>query len=179
MHHRLEHLRGRDDRLSALERRENDPLLQERHQGHADLDAEVAAGDHHRVGLVEDRVERVDGLGLLDLRDHARVRPCLLDQRTQVADVGGGADEGERDEVDAELERQLEVIHVLARDGRDRNRDARQVDPFVRGDDATGEHRAARAALLDRLDPQPDEPVVDQHLVPRLEHLADHRRADR
>ena len=43
----------------------------------ADLDAEVAARDHHRVRLGEDLVERVDRLGLLDLRDHARVRAVL------------------------------------------------------------------------------------------------------
>ena len=39
-----------------------------------DLDAEVAARDHQRVGLGEDLVERLDRLGLLDLRDHARAR---------------------------------------------------------------------------------------------------------
>ena len=40
----------------------------------ADLDAEVAAGDHQRVGLGEDLVERLDRLGLLDLRDHPGAR---------------------------------------------------------------------------------------------------------
>ena len=39
--------------------------------------------------------------------------------------------------------------------------------------------RAARAPALDAVDPQADEPVVDQHVVARLEHLADHGRADR
>ncbi len=29
------------------------------------------------------------------------------------------------------------------------------------------------------VDPQPDEPVVDQHVVPGLEHVADHRGRDR
>ena len=79
----------------------------------ADLDAEIAARDHHRVGLGEDVVEHVDRLGLLDLRDHVRVRARLLDQRAQVAHVGGRAHERERDEVDAELERELEVGGVL------------------------------------------------------------------
>ena len=50
----------------------DDPLLEERHERGADLDAEVAARDHDRVGLLEDLVERVDGLRLLDLRDHVR-----------------------------------------------------------------------------------------------------------
>ena len=76
----------------------------------ADLDAEVAAGDHHRVGLVEDVVERVDRLGLLDLRDHAARRAGCRDELPQLADVVGRADERERDVVDPELERELEVV---------------------------------------------------------------------
>ena len=72
--HRLEHLRRGDHRLPAVERALDDPLLQERHRRRADLDAEVAARDHDRVGLLEDLVERVDRLRLLDLRDHVRVR---------------------------------------------------------------------------------------------------------
>ena len=41
------------------------------------------------------------------------------------------------------------------------------------------EHGAASTALLDVVDPQANEPVVDQDVVPRLEHLADHGRSDR
>ena len=57
VHHRLEHLGRGDRRLPALERGEDDPLLQERNLRGADLDAEIAPGDHHRVGLVEDVLE--------------------------------------------------------------------------------------------------------------------------
>ena len=88
--------------LPVLERTEDDPLLQQRHFGGADLDAEVAARDHHGVRLGEDLVEGGDRLGLLDLRDHPRVRAARLDQRPERPDVGGGADERERDVVDAE-----------------------------------------------------------------------------
>ena len=63
----------------------DDPLLQERHLGGADLHAEVAARDHHAVRLGEDLVERRDRLRLLDLRDHPRVRAARLDQRAQSA----------------------------------------------------------------------------------------------
>ena len=177
--HRLEHLRRRDHRLAALQGGDDDPLLQQRHERDADLDAEVAASDHHRVGLLEDLVERVHRLRLLDLRDHVRMRAGLLDQGAQVAHVGSRAHEGERDEVHAELERKLEVVHVLARDRGNRDRDAGQVHALVRGDDTAFDHRAARAAGLDAVDAQPHEPVVDQHVVARLEHLADHGRADR
>ena len=145
----------------------------------ADLDAEVAARDHDRVGLGEDLVEHVDRLGLLDLGDHLRVRARLLDQLAQLADVGGRAHERERDVVDPELQRELEVADVLRRQRRDRQRDAGKVHALVRADHAADDDGAARAAILDLLDAQADEPVVDQHVVPRRQHLADHRRRDR
>ena len=120
VHHRLEHLRRRDHRLPTLERLGDDPLLQERHERRPDLDAEIAARDHHRVRLRQHVVEHVDGFGLLDLGDDVSARACLLDQRAQIADVRGRAHERERDEVDAELERELEVGDVLARERRNR-----------------------------------------------------------
>ena len=80
MHHRLEHLRRGDNRLPALERRGDDPLLDERHHRDADLDAEVAARDHDRVRFAQYRDERVDGFGLLDLGDHVRLRAGLLEE---------------------------------------------------------------------------------------------------
>ena len=49
----------------------------------------------------------------------------------------------------------------------------------MRSDEPADDHGAASASPLDALDPQPDEPVVDQDVVPRLQHLADHGRADR
>ena len=49
----------------------------------------------------------------------------------------------------------------------------------MRADEAADHHRAGRAAALDLVDAQADEPVVDQHLVTGLEHVSDHRRGDR
>ena len=46
----------------------------------------------------------------------------------------------------------------------------------MRADDAAGEHGALGAATPDALDAEADQTVVDQHLVARLQHLADHRR---
>ncbi len=143
----------------------DDALLEERHRRGADLDAEVAASDHHRVGLVEDLVERLDRLRLLDLRDHARRRAVLADDRLQVADVGGRAHERQRHEIHAEPERELEIVDVLLRERRNRQRDAGQVHALVRLHLATDDHAAARATLLDVLDGQPDVPVVDQDVV--------------
>ena len=176
--HRLEHLGCGDHGLSPLERVEDDPLLEERHDLDADLDAQVAAGDHDRVRLLEDRGQRVDRLRLLDLGDHVGVDAGLLDQLLEVADVGGRAHERERDEVDAEPECELEVVRVLSSQGRNRHRNARNVHALVRGDGPADDDCAACASRLDGLDAKPDEPVVDQDVVAGLEHLADHRRQD-
>ena len=157
----------------------DDPLLHQRHERGTDLDAEVAARDHHRVGLGEHVVEDVHGLRLLDLRDHVRVRARLRDQRAQVADVRRRADEGERDEVRPGLDGPVEVGDVLARERGNRYRHAGEVHALVRADEPADDHRARRATPLDVVDTQPHEPVVDQHLVSGLEHVPDHRRRDR
>ena len=107
------------------------------------------------------------------------VRAARLDQRAQRAHVRGRADERQRDEVDAELQRKLEVVDVLARERRDRERDAGQVDALVRRDDAADHHFASRPAALDRLDPELDVTVVDQHFVAYLEYGSEHGGADR
>ena len=54
-----------------------------------------------------------------------------------------------------------------------------QVDALVGADRAADDDRAARPPGLDLLDLQADEAVVDQDVVARREHVADHRRRDR
>jgi hypothetical protein len=108
-----------------------------------------------------------------------RARASLLDQRLQVADVRSRTHEGECDEVDADAQRKFEVVDVLASEGRDRDRDAREVDTLVRADDAADDDAAARTAVCDFFDAQPHQPVVDEHVVAGLEHLADDRGRDR
>ena len=52
--------------------------------------------------------------------------------------------------------------------------------PLCERDDARRRSTSQlRAAVLDLADAQADEPVVDQHVVARLQHVADHRRRDR
>ena len=55
--HAVEHLRGDDHRLLMLVAGGDDPLLHDRHLGHVDLDAQVAAGHHHAVGFADDGLE--------------------------------------------------------------------------------------------------------------------------
>ena len=127
----------------------------------------------------EDLVECVHRLRLLDLRDHARRRAAVADDLLELADVLGPPDERERHVVDAEAERELEVDAVLLGERRDRDLDtAREVHSFVRVHLAADDDLAERPAVVDRLDREADQPVVDQEVVARLEHLGDRRGSD-
>ena len=125
-------------------------------------------------------LERLDRLGLLDLRDHAGRRAVLADDRLQVADVGRGAHERQRDEVDA----------------RARARSSRSSRSFFVSDGIGTGTPGRLTPLCDLTSPptttrqrarpcstsstrEPDEAVVDQDVVARPQHLADHGGRDR
>ena len=94
-------------------------------------------------------------------------------QRPHLAHIRGRADERERDEIDTDLERVLEVAAVLLGERRDRDGDAGKVHALGRADYAGHDHGAAGAPMLDLLHLQMNVPVVDQQVVPRLQYLAD------
>ena len=165
MHHRFQHLGRSDRRLSPLESSEDDSLLQERHVCRAHLHTEVATGDHHRICLVEDLVDRRDGLLELDLRDHPRLRPGELELRPEGGDVCSRADEGLSDVVDSELEREVEVLEILLGERGNRQGHSGNVHALVRLDDAARDHAAQRPIALDPLDAEPYVAVVDQHVL--------------
>src|SRR4029077_1032621 len=89
------------------------------------------------------------------------------------------ANEGERDEVDSRLERPVEVVHVLPRQGRDRQRDTREGDAPVRRDSAADDDDAPGTSTIDVVNTKADKTVVDEHLVSRFQHVADDRRSHR
>ena len=159
-----------------LERRLDDLLLNQRHLLGADLDAEVATRHHHGVGGLDDRAHVGERLGLLELGDDAGGRARRVNPLAQATHVADRAHERQRHEVDAELERESEILHVLLRQRRHRNRHARDVDALLRADLAADEHATGRLARRDALDAKPDEPVVDHDIVARLEGIADRRR---
>ena len=164
--HRLEHL-GRDDhRLGVAAGLLDDPLLQERHVLERALHAEVAARDHEAVEGLDDLVEVVDRLRLLDLGDHREQDALLAHDLAYVLDVLGRADERERDEVDAQVQRPAQVLDVLLR----HRRHADTATPgrlmpllsLIRPPTTTvGVHVGA----VDLGHPEPHLAVVDQDLV--------------
>ena len=105
----------------------------------AQLDAEVAARDHHAVRGAHDLLGALDRLRLLDLRDQRQARVAADE-----LDVLGAAHERQRDEVDADPLADGEVLEVLLRDGGQRRGLAGDVEALARGDRA--------ADLDDRVD---------------------------
>jgi len=71
------------------------------------LDPEVAAGDHRAVGRAHDLLDPLDGLRRLDLGDQRQPRVGA-----HGGDVIGAAHEGQRDEVDADLLAEAQVLGV-------------------------------------------------------------------
>ena len=92
--HRLEHLRRGDHRTAELVAERDDALLRDRHLLERQLDAEVAARDHHRVGRAHDALDVLERGVLLDLRDDEHL---LRNLRAQLGDVGGASHEAERE----------------------------------------------------------------------------------
>ena len=106
--HRLEHLSGRDDRPGERSRETDDLLLDEGHVLDPQLDPEVAAGHHHAVGGLDDRLGVLDRLGLLDLRDQGDVG-----MGAKVGDLLGPPHEAERHQVHADLLADPQPAHVV------------------------------------------------------------------
>ena len=100
--HRFQHLGGDDHRLAGAAGGAGDLLLDAGHALERHLDAEIAARDHQRVGVLDDLGETLDRLRLLDLGKNAGAAAGdLLD----LGEILGALDEGQRDPVDAGVER--------------------------------------------------------------------------
>jgi len=91
----------------------------------------ISTGHHHPVRDLEDRFEILDGLRLFELGDYPGLQTERGDAELHVANVLGGAHEGDGDRVHAVLHAELEVRLVLLGQRRHAHRDARQVDALV------------------------------------------------
>ena len=143
--HRFQHLRGDDHRLAGAAGGAGDLLLDAGHLLERHLDAEVAAGDHQRVGELDDRGEALDRLRLLDLGQDAGAAAGDL---PDLGEILGALDEGERDPVDAGVERRLEVGAVLGGEGAEGEGGVGDADALAVGEpgaDLDGGHGAAVA----------------------------------
>ena len=113
--------------------REDDPLLQQRHVGGADLDAEVAARDHDRVGLARGcrrarRSPRPSRSSRSRGRSSRAPRSASCSACTSAAERTNESATKSTPSSSANSRSSM----ILARDRRDRQRHAGQVDALVR-----------------------------------------------
>ncbi len=108
--HRFEHLGGDDHRLAGAAGGAGDLLLDAGDALQRHFHAEVAARHHEGVGLLDDGGEALDGLGLLDLGEHAGLAARRL---LDLGEILGALDEGLRDPVDLGIERGFEIGAIL------------------------------------------------------------------
>src|SRR5580658_319338 len=111
--HRLEHLRSGDYRLAPGGGTADYVLLNDGDFFRGHFYAEVAAGDHDSVGCFENFFQMIDGLRLFQFRDYGDVAVVLGDDLFDHDDVGGGADEGNRNRVDAVGQAEFQVLAIF------------------------------------------------------------------
>ena len=125
-------------------------------------------------------VERVDRLGLLDLRDHVRVRaaPARSARAGRARPSAERTNESATKSTPSSSANSRSSRSFSVSDGIGSGTPGRftPLCELTAPPTTTG---SARGRCSTSLDAQPDEPVVDQHVVPGLEHLADHGRRDR
>jgi hypothetical protein len=114
---------------------------------------------------VHDRLEVLDGLRLLDLRDHRHLQADLGHDLADVVDVGRVAHEGQCDQVDPGPQGPPQVLRVLLRQRGHADRDTRQVEALVVADLAAHDHLGDHVGTVDLDHLDRHLAVVDQHQV--------------
>ena len=168
----LHHLRGDHHWLARLARGPGDLLLQTRDLLHRHLDAKIAARHHDAVGDLDNLLELGERRGLFDL-GHDRRAPTH--QVARLGDVLGPLHEGQRNPIDADIERILEIDAVLVGHGIERNDRVGKADALAAAKRASGQHFGidAHVARLDH--PQTQLAVIEQKRVTGLHGLEDLR----
>jgi hypothetical protein len=171
-HERVEYVRRPDHGYVRGLAQPEDLLLHLREAAEADLDAEVAAGDHHgerlRAGALDDDLgqpaHREVGLDLG--RDRGRPRRAARELLLQARDVAGALHERVADDVGLACDR-VEVGEVLRGQRVDREGRAGEVEALVRAQPALrldGDDAQKRRAAVGLLGLEPDPALVDVHL---------------
>ena len=141
-------------------------LLHERHLLDRQLDPQVAAGDHDRVGRVDDLLSVGGGLWLLDLGDERDLDALFAQVLAHGLEVLAPAHEGEREEVEVHLEAGVDERDVLGADRRERDGDVGQVEALARGHAPAHLDSREHVGVVHAVDTQAHGPVG------QVEHVA-------
>ena len=172
--HGFEHLRCGDDALAFLAAGGNDVFLNVGELFEGDFHAEIAAGDHDALRLVDDLFEVVDARAVLDLGDEVDVFAAdRIDEVSHVDQVLRFGDERAGNEFDALLHAEGDVLLVLLGEVFHVQVFVGEEHGFVVGSFAADEHFRDDVRLFDFDDFEHDEAVVQEDLVADIHLLAD------
>ena len=163
--HAFEHVRGDNDGASDVETRLDDAALDDGQLFVGTFDSEIAACHHDAVGLIQNFVEVTDGELVLNLGDEQRLVRCAGHDLAQLLDVLRLAHEGERDEVHADIEADLDIREILRGEGRQADPHSGKIDVTPAAQRAGCEDFALDLVLVLRQHLHVDLAVVDQHGV--------------
>ena len=169
--HRVEHLRGDDDRTFGGDALVDDHPLRDGDDLGRQLDAQVAARHHDAVGGFDDLVDVVDSLLVLDLRDDLDAAVPAVENRLHGFDVARAAHERVGDEIDAVLRGPLDVHAVFLGHRRQVDRHVGDVDALARTQRAVAHDAADQFFGRFLFDMQFHFAVGDEHRGPRR-HVA-------
>src|SRR5919107_1618082 len=165
--HGVEHLGSHDDRLAEAPAARHHAFLLYGDPLGGELDSKIPARDHYAVRGAYDLLGVVYGLVLLDLGDNGRVAAELSYPLLDLPDLVRRAHEGHRHPVRVELlHPETQILDVLGRKTPYGQGRVREVEPLVGRDRAAFQNLADDLAILDALNPQPDEAVVYEETVP-------------
>ena len=165
-HHGVQHLGGSDHRLARLKPLSDDLLLEDGHLGGGDLHPQVTPGHHDAVGGLQDLVDVVHALLILDLGDDADLLAAeAVQYLPHRLNISGPADKGSGNEVEIVLHAELDVAHILLRQGRQMDMYAGDIDALVGREGAAILHGAADVLSIDLLYLQSHQAVVNEDLL--------------
>ena len=116
--HAFHHLRGDDNGFGAVDTFADDLALGHRDLFDGQFYAQVAAGDHDGVGLVDDIPQVFHRGGHFDFGDHFCLAFLIGQAFLEVDDIFCLADKGQGDPVEFLLDDEFQVDDVLFRHGR-------------------------------------------------------------
>ena len=160
--HRLEHLRGGDDRLAPGAGTANHVLLNDRDFFRGNFDAQIAAGDHHSVGGLENFFQMIYSLGLFKLGDDRNIAVVRGDDVLDHTDVCCGSNEGESNGVHTVIDTEFQVFAVFFGERGDGERDTGKIDAFLLAQHAAINDVAQHVFAADSANAEFDQAVAEQ-----------------
>src|SRR5690606_12665251 len=179
VHHGLQHLRRGDDRLAVAVAHFDHVLLDQRHVLRRDVHAQIAAGHHDAVALLDDLLQVLHALAVFDFGDDRLVAAALADHFAHGPHVLGFAHEGRRDHVHAHAHAVADMFLVAFGQGGQVQVRVGDHQAFAGRKRAADDDAAVDDLAFDGIHLELDEPVVQEDGAARPHDAVQVRIADR